>query len=470
MRNPREEHGDKGTLPKTVGSLGCMIVAAVLLPWRAEGEVYDLVRDFANLNIPPGANPITQTAGSTWTYQYENSAHHHDGTYTLLTNGWNTNWKGYGLTSTPGFYDNSANVNAVINAADNPFGLPVPNPADANYLQSRAGNGVGSIWEPLVIVWTAPSNCNVAVSITATNSSAAGTDTTTLSLDHWNGAALTVLDSVALPGQTAYTLSAQLNVASNDQIHIWRDSYANQQGVICYAGTITTSAPIPTNVPPPVVGPIVYDLVRDFANLNIPPGANPITQTAGSTWTYQYENSAHHHDGTYTLLTNGWNANYVGYGLTSLGAYSGADVKAIINATDNPAALPVPNPADANYLRSTAGSGVNYIWEPLVIVWTAPSTGNVAVSITATNISAAGTDITTLSLDHWNGAALTVLDSVALAGQTAYALCATQQVAAGDQIHIWRDSYVNQQGVICYAGTITWTPPPPPKGTVISIR
>jgi hypothetical protein len=103
-------------------------------------------------------------------------------------------------------------------------------------------------------------------------------------------------------------------------------------------------------------------------------------------------------------------------------------------------------------------------------VWTAPSTGNVAVSITATNISAAGTDITTLSLDHWNGAALTVLDSVALAGQTAYALCATQQVAAGDQIHIWRDSYVNQQGVICYAGTITWTPPPPPKGTVISIR
>jgi hypothetical protein len=221
----------------------------------------------------------------------------------------------------------------------------------------------------------------------------------------------------------------------------------------------------------------VYDLVADFAHLNIPAGASPtsITQTAGSTWTYKYENSAHNHDGSYALMTNGWNANYRGYGLSSFvsGGYpAGANVRAVINATDDPNGLSVPSPSSAKHLRSYPATGAGSIWEPLVIVWTAASNGTAVVSITATNVSAnTAANTTDISLDYWNGATLAMLDSTSLTGLTAYALCATQKVAAGDQIHIWRDAYVSPHaGILAFSGTITWTPPPPPKGTVISIK
>ena len=138
----------------------CVVVGAVVLslgvgvvPAMAQSGVYDLVADFGNLNIPAGASPssITQTAGNVWTYQYENIAGNHDGTYTLMTNGWNANYRGYGLSSYVGGggYPAGGNVRAVINPSENPAGVPVPDPADANYLQTRpswAPARCGSPW------------------------------------------------------------------------------------------------------------------------------------------------------------------------------------------------------------------------------------------------------------------------------------------------------------------------------------
>lgn len=225
--------------------------------------------------------------------------------------------------------------------------------------------------------------------------------------------------------------------------------------------------------------PIVYNVVSDFANLNITasapwpaaPTVVSITQNPTNVWTYQYENVAHNHDGTYTMLPLGWNATYRGYGLASVdsGSYpSGGNVRAVINAADDPGGLGAPNPALCNYLQSRAWTGAGSIWEPLVIVWRAPQAGTVAVSVAAENMSANNpNNRTNLSLDLWNGSVLSVLDSSPLlAGGSSDSLTAALAVQAGDQIHIWRDSYVDQQGVIVFSGTISLTIPEPASGVL----
>jgi hypothetical protein len=147
---------------------------------------------------------------------------------------------------------------------------------------------------------------------------------------------------------------------------------------------------------------------------------------------------------------------------------AGANVRAVVNATDNPNGLVVPDPANANHLLTWALTGAGSQWEPLVIVWTAPSNCLATVSIAATNIQASST--TNISLDHWDGATLTVLDGTSLTGLTAYTLSASLDVEAGDEIHIWRDMFTDQQGWIGFSGTVTWSPSPLPAGTVIVIR
>lgn len=221
---------------------------------------------------------------------------------------------------------------------------------------------------------------------------------------------------------------------------------------------------------PVVSGPVTNDLVADFFSLNVPAGASPtgIVQSVGATWTYRYENVPHNHDGVYTLMTNGWNVNYRGYGLSSYvsGGYpAGANVRAVVNAGDNPAGLTVPSLASARFLQSWPMTGSGSQWEPTVIVWRAPGAGTAIASIAVTN---AGTQITTNTLDYWNGSSLAVRDSVALAGGAAYTLCATQNVTAGHEIHIWRDCYADQQGIIAFSGTIVWTAVR--RGTQVSIR
>lgn len=222
----------------------------------------------------------------------------------------------------------------------------------------------------------------------------------------------------------------------------------------------------------------VYDLVADFFDLGIPAGSNPavVTQAANAVWRYQYENSPHNHDGTYASMTNGWNANYRGYGLASWrqnGAETypaGSNLRAVVNASDNPHAIAILNPANARYLKSYAKTGVGNLWEPLVIVWTAPMAGDVVVGIAATNAALNDLSVrtTNLSLDGWDGSTLTVLDSVSLASGNSYTLSATRKVRAGEQIHIWRDAFVNQQGDIAFSGTISLTPIP--METLITIR
>ena len=439
----------------------------------AQSGVYDLVADFGNLNIPAGASPssITQTAGNVWTYQYENIAGNHDGTYTLMTNGWNANYRGYGLSSYVGGggYPAGGNVRAVINPSENPAGVPVPDPADANYLQNSAFVGAGSVWEPLVIVWTAPQTGTAVIGITATNTHA--TSPAGLSLDKWNGVFLTVLDSTSLAGNSAYTLSATVAVDAGDEIHIWRDAYVDQVGQIAFSGTISLGPPSLTTV---------YDLVADFAYLALPAGAGyAYAQNESATWTYQYRNNStpfHEHDGTYDLLAVGYNQHWRGLGLASLdgnGWPAGARVLGVVNAGDQPAGVLVPDPpSTVNFLQLRTGTGANSFWEPAVIVWKAPAAGSAAVSITATNASPAATQPTNLSLDHWDGATLTILDpSPLLAGGNSDTLTANLTVEAGDEIQVWRDSWVDQQGVIALTGTISLTSTPPlPAGSLLVIR
>ncbi len=232
------------------------IALSIALSHASQGAittVYDLVKDFAALNIPAAASPVavTQNAGAVWTYQYENSPHNHDGTYTMLGLGWNANFRGYGLASFfSGTYMAGALVRAVVNPGEDPEGIsPVLNPANANYLQSRARTGAGNLWEPLIIVWTAPEAGEVVVSITAQNASINDISprTTNLSLDLWNGSALTILDSVSLARGNSYTLSASLAVQAGDQIHIWRDAFVDQQGLIAFSGTISLTVPEPAS-------------------------------------------------------------------------------------------------------------------------------------------------------------------------------------------------------------------------------
>jgi hypothetical protein len=45
-------------------------------------------------------------------------------------------------------------------------------------------------------------------------------------------------------------------------------------------------------------------------------------------------------------------------------------------------------------------------------------------------------------------------------------LSAVLSVKAGDQIHLWRDAYVDQQGVIAFSGTISLTIPEPTAGAL----
>ena len=238
----------------------CVLTVVLTVAARAaQTFVYDLVDDFADLNITasapfpavPNVVTVTQNAGAVWTYQYENVANNHDGTYTMLPLGWNADYRGYGLASmNSSSYMAGSNVRTVVNATDDPNGIaPVPNPAACNYLKSWAGSGVGSIWEPLVIVWRAPQDGTVVVSITAQNTSANDANRrTNLSLDLWDGSTLAVLDSSPLlPGGSSDTLTATLAVVAGDQIHLWRDAYVTQQGVIAFSGIISLTIPEPAS-------------------------------------------------------------------------------------------------------------------------------------------------------------------------------------------------------------------------------